>query len=78
LAAVSQPANERAARPLETTTFIAGLRNNGIVAPFVVDRIVNRTIFETWVEIALLPALGAGDIMVMDNLSSHKGPLYAH
>src|SRR4051794_27813187 len=58
----------------KTTTFIAGLRNSGIVAPFVIDRPVNRTIFEAWVEHVLVPHLGQGDIVVMDNLSSHKGP----
>lgn len=58
----------------KTTTFIAGLRNSGIVAPFVIDRPVNRTIFETWVQRALVPNLRQGDIVIMDNLSSHKGP----
>jgi hypothetical protein len=58
----------------KTTTFIAGLRNSGIVAPFVIDRPVNRTILEAWVEHVLVPNLGQGDIVVMDNLSSHKGP----
>ena len=58
----------------KTTTFIAGLRNSGIVAPFVIDGPVNREVFETWVERVLVPELRAGDIVVMDNLSSHKGP----
>ncbi len=58
----------------KTTTFIAGLRNSGIVAPFVIDCPVNRVIFETWVEQALVPVLRLGDIVVMDNLASHKGP----
>ena len=58
----------------KTTTFIAGLRNSGIVAPYVVDCPVNRDIFEAWVEQALLRELRPGDIVVMDNLSSHKGP----
>jgi transposase len=58
----------------KTTTFIAGLRNSGIVAPFVIDRPVNRTIFETWVQRVLVPNLHQGDIVIMDNLSSHKGP----
>src|SRR6202012_1172128 len=58
----------------KTTTFIAGLRNSGIVAPFVIDRPVNRTIFEAWVERVLVPNLRQGDIVIMDNLSSHKGP----
>lgn len=58
----------------KTTTFIAGLRNSGIVAPFVIDCAVNREIFETWVEQVLVPDLRAGDIVIMDNLPSHKGP----
>ena len=58
----------------KTTTFIAGLRNSGIVAPYVVDCPVNRDLFEAWVEQALLRELRPGDIVVMDNLSSHKGP----
>ena len=58
----------------KTTTFIAGLRNSGIVAPFVIDRPVSRTIFETWVQRVLVPNLRRGDIVIMDNLSSHKGP----
>ena len=58
----------------KTTTFIAGLRNSGIVAPYVVDCPVNRDIFEAWLEQALLRELRPGDIVVMDNLSSHKGP----
>ena len=51
-----------------------GLRNRGIIAPFVIDCPVNRDIFETWVEKVLTPDLRAGDIVVMDNLASHKGP----
>ena len=58
----------------KTTTFIAGLRNSGIVAPFVIDCPVNREVFETWVAKVLVPELGPGDVVVMDNLSSHKGP----
>jgi transposase len=58
----------------KTTTFIAGLRNSGIIAPFVIDRPVNRAIFEAWVERVLVPNLRQGDIVIMDNLSSHKGP----
>jgi transposase len=58
----------------KTTTFIAGLRNSGIIAPFVIDRPVNRPIFEAWVERVLVPTLRQGDIVIMDNLSSHKGP----
>ena len=58
----------------KTTTLIAGMRSSGVVAPFVIDSPVNRVIFEAWVEQALAPELRPGDIVVMDNLSSHKGP----
>ena len=58
----------------KTTTLIAGMRSTGVVAPFVIDSPVNRIIFEAWVEQALVPELRPGDIVVMDNLSSHKGP----
>jgi transposase len=58
----------------KTTTVIAGLRNSGIVAPFVIDCAVDRDVFETWVEHVLVPELRVGDVVVMDNLSSHKGP----
>ena len=58
----------------KTTTVIAGLRSSGIVAPFVIDCAVDRDVFETWIEQVLVPELRAGDIVVMDNLSSHKGP----
>ena len=58
----------------KTTTLIAGMRLDGIVAPFVIDCPVNREVFETWVERVLTPDLRAGDTVIMDNLSSHKGP----
>ena len=58
----------------KTTTFVAGLRNSGIVAPFVLDGPINRNAFEAYVEKVLAPELRPGDIVVMDNLSSHKGP----
>ena len=58
----------------KTTTFIAGLRRDGIVAPFVLDGPVNWDAFEAYVTKVLVPELRAGDIVVMDNLSSHKGP----
>ena len=57
-----------------TTTFVAGLRADGLVAPFVLDGPINREAFEVYVERVLLPDLRPGDVVVMDNLSSHKGP----
>jgi transposase len=58
----------------KTTTFVAGLRRDGIVAPFVLDGPINRDAFETYVAQVLAPELRAGDVVIMDNLSSHKGP----
>jgi transposase len=58
----------------KTTTFVAGLRTSGLVAPFVLDGPINRDAFETYVEKVLVPELRPGDVVVMDNLSSHKGP----
>jgi transposase len=57
----------------KTTTFVAGLTTRGMAAPFVLDGPINRNAFETYVERILVPELRKGDIVVMDNLSSHKG-----
>lgn len=57
----------------KTTTFVAGLRLTGIVAPFVLNGPINRHAFEIYVEKVLAPDLRPGDIVIMDNLSSHKG-----
>ncbi|MGU3541016.1 IS630 family transposase [Methylobacterium sp. A54F] len=58
----------------KTTTFVAGLRLSGIAAPFVLDGPINRDAFQTYVERVLVPELAPGDVVVMDNLGSHKGP----
>ena len=58
----------------KTTTFVAGLTARGLVAPWVLDGAINRDAFEAYVAQVLVPDLRAGDIVVMDNLSSHKGP----
>jgi len=58
----------------KTTTFVAGLTTRGMVAPFVLSGPINRAAFEAYVERVLVPELRPGDIVVMDNLSSHKGP----
>lgn len=57
----------------KTTTFVAGLRTTGIVAPLVLDGPINGESFEAYVEQVLVPSLHKGDIVVMDNLGSHKG-----
>ena len=58
----------------KTTTFVGALTLRGMIAPFVLDGPINRVAFETYVERVLVPDLRAGDIVIMDNLSSHKGP----
>ena len=58
----------------KTLTFVAGLRYDGIVAPCVLDRPINAISFLAWVIQLLVPTLRQGDIVVMDNLSSHKAP----
>jgi transposase len=55
------------------TTFVAGLTADGIIAPLVVDQPMNRAIFTQFVRQFLAPQLAPGDIVIMDNLSSHKG-----
>ena len=55
-----------------TTTFIAGLRQTGIIAPMVLDGPMTRTAFRAYVEQCLAPALEPGDVVVLDNLAAHK------
>lgn len=56
----------------KTTTFLAALRLEGLTAPLVVDGAINGEIFRAYVQQHLAPTLKRGDIVVMDNLSSHK------
>jgi len=58
----------------KTTTLVAALTLRGMLAPFVLAGPINRDAFEAYVERVLVPELRPGDIVVMDNLSSHKGP----
>jgi len=55
-----------------TQTFVAGLRHDGLTAPWVINGPMNRRIFETYVETQLAPTLKPGDMVILDNLSSHK------
>ena len=71
------PSNERlvAAEPhghWQTTTFIAGLRQSGVIAPFVLDGPMTGAAFQAHTEQILAPALASGDVVVMDNLAAHK------
>jgi transposase len=54
------------------TTLVAGLRLSGMVAPIVLDGPINGNWFEAYVEQVLVPTLKLGDVVIMDNLSSHK------
>ena len=56
----------------KTTTFVAGLKHDGIIAPFVLDGPMTGEIFRAYVEQFLAPALVPGDVVVMDNLPAHK------
>jgi len=56
----------------KTMTLVAGLRLSGMVAPMVLDGPINGDWFEAYVTSILVPELSPGDIVVMDNLSSHK------
>ena len=55
-----------------TTTLVCALDAQGLLAPLVLDGPVNGAAFVAWVEQFLAPELRPGDIVVMDNLSSHK------
>ena len=56
----------------KTTTFVVALRLDGLTAPTVVDGPMNGDVFVAYVEQQLVPTLKRGDIVAMDNLSSHK------
>lgn len=56
----------------KTTTFVAALRCDGLTAPMVLDGAMNGKAFVAYVQQVLCPTLKAGDVVVMDNLASHK------
>ena len=57
-----------------TMTFLAALRHDRIDAPWVIDGPINGDAFRTWVERVLVPTLHPGDVVILDNLGSHKSP----
>src|SRR3982750_1709301 len=57
----------------KTTTFVAGLRTSGLVAPLVLDGPITRGVFEAFVEKALVPEPRPGEVVILDNRWSHKG-----
>jgi len=56
----------------QTTTFVAALRHHQLTAPMVIDGPMDGELFLAWVEQFLCPTLQPGDIVILDNLSSHK------
>ena len=56
----------------KTSTFVAGLRDGSITAPLVIDGAMNGETFRAYIEQFLAPTLAHGDIVIMDNLASHK------
>jgi transposase len=62
----------------KTMTFLAALRHDRIDAPWLLDGPINGEKFRLYVERVLVPTLGPGDIVVMDNLGSHKGWAVRH
>ncbi len=56
----------------QTTTILGALRATGFIAPLTVEGAINGDIFRAWIEQHLTPTPAPGDIVVMDNLSSHK------
>ena len=57
----------------KTMTFLAALRHDRVEAPLLIDGPINGERFQLYVEKVLVPALRSGDIVIMDNLGSHKG-----
>ena len=55
-----------------TMTFIAALRHDRIEAPWLLDRPINADRFQAYVEAVLVPSLHPGDMVIVDNLQSHK------
>lgn len=58
----------------QNVTLITGLRTSGVVAPIALPGAVDRLVFQTYVQEALVPELQEGDVVVWDNLPSHKNP----
>jgi transposase len=57
----------------KTTTFLAGLTREGLIAPFVLDGPMDRAVFTEYVRQVLVPELKPGDVVILDNLPGHKG-----
>ena len=60
-----------------TQTFIAGLRCDGLIAPFLVEGAMDREAFDVYIETQLAPLVRKGDVIIADNLNVHKSPTAA-
>lgn len=58
----------------ETQTFIAGLTQNTLIAPWVIIGAMNGQAFDTCIETQLAPVLDPGTVVILDNLSTHRSP----
>jgi transposase len=58
----------------QTQTFIAGLRCNELVAPWVIEGAMDGRTFGTYIRTQLAPSLERGDVVILDNLNVHKSP----
>ena len=56
----------------QSSTFLAALRHEQIVAPFLVDGPVDAEVFLVYLQQVLLPCLHSGDVLILDNLATHK------
>ena len=61
----------------QTSTFIAALRHDGLGAPFLIEGAVNAEVFTAYLQEVLCPELKPDDIVILDNLSTHKIPRVA-
>lgn len=57
-----------------TQTFIAGLTQNALIAPWVINAAMNGPAFDTYIETQLVTALDPGTVVILDNVSTHKSP----
>jgi transposase len=58
----------------QTQTFIAALRHDRLDAPWVIGGPINRELFDLYIETQLAPTLHKGDVVILDNLATHRSP----
>jgi transposase len=58
----------------QTQTFVAGLRCDELVAPWIIEGAMDGRTFDTYIRTQLAPSLGRGDVVILDNLNVHKSP----